>query len=88
MHTLQVVSLLRGGWGGRSTAVLQQPTPLLPAAGWLAAGEVAHDYAVWMVSTAAGERNVAEKQAALLEAGALCSPHVWPVHDQPSPAAA
>lgn len=38
------------------------------------AGEVAHDYAVWMVSTAAGERNVAEKQAALLEAGVLPTP--------------
>lgn len=43
----------------------------LPAAGWLAAGEVAHDYALWLVTTAAGERNVAEKQEALLEAGAL-----------------
>ncbi len=49
-------------------------SPPRPAAGWLVAGEVAHDYAVWMVSTAAGERNVAEKQAALLEAGVLPTP--------------
>ncbi|KAL4448641.1 hypothetical protein ABPG75_005860 [Micractinium tetrahymenae] len=43
---------------------------------WLAAGEVAHDYAMWLVFTAAGERNVAEKQAALLEAGKLLQT-VW-----------
>lgn len=33
-------------------------------------GEVAHDFALWLVSAGAGERNVAERQAALLEAGA------------------
>lgn len=30
-----------------------------------------HDYALWLVTTTAGERNVAVRQAALLEAGKL-----------------
>lgn len=44
---------------------------MLRAAGWLAAGEVQHDYALWHLRAAAGEKNVAERQAALLEAGRL-----------------
>lgn len=53
---------------GKSTHTLRCP-PRPPLAGWLAAAEVQHDCAMYHLRAAAGERNVAVRQAALLEAG-------------------
>ncbi|EFN56291.1 hypothetical protein CHLNCDRAFT_144678 [Chlorella variabilis] len=38
---------------------------------WLAAAEVQHDHALWLMQGASAERNVAVRQTALLEAGQL-----------------